>query len=123
MAKAAKPNEIVESLTAKPNFLKGTMPEKEWFDTPTVFEPGSFCHAGKKKIIEYHGFPNPRDWKPFDEDWQLPENWKEILLKGFRERVEKFRLNRKPRDPYFLRAPHPGCATGTHLEETHSRRR
>ena len=26
-----------------------------------------------------------------DEDWKLPENWKEIILEGLRERLEKFR--------------------------------
>ena len=26
-----------------------------------------------------------------DEDWQLPENWKEIILKGMKERLEKYR--------------------------------
>ena len=26
-----------------------------------------------------------------DDDWQLPENWKEIILEGFKERLEKYR--------------------------------
>ena len=28
---------------------------------------------------------------PSDEDWKLPENWKEIILEGMRERLEKYR--------------------------------
>ena len=35
------------------------------------------------------GLPNPRAWQPTDEDWKLPENWQEIILEGFRERLEK----------------------------------
>jgi hypothetical protein len=30
-------------------------------------------------------------WNPLDDDWQLPENWQEILYEGFKERLEKFR--------------------------------
>jgi Fe-S oxidoreductase len=37
------------------------------------------------------GFPNPRVWSPLDADWKLPENWKEIILKGIKERLEKYR--------------------------------
>jgi Fe-S oxidoreductase len=36
-----------------------------------------------------HAFP--KEWNPTDEDWQLPENWKEIFLQGFRERIDKYR--------------------------------
>jgi Fe-S oxidoreductase len=35
--------------------------------------------------------PNPREWQPSDEDWKLPENWKDIILEGIAERLEKFR--------------------------------
>ncbi len=91
MAKNIKPAEIIDSLIKKPNLLQGVPPETEWFDTPVVFEPGNFCHAGKAKIVEYHHFPNPREWRATDEDWKLPENWKEIVIEGIRERLDKFR--------------------------------
>ncbi len=30
-------------------------------------------------------------WSPEDDDWKLPENWKEIILDGLKERLDKFR--------------------------------
>ena len=46
--------------------------------------------------------PIPKAWKPWacpthasgiplDDDWQLPENWQQILHEGFKERLERFR--------------------------------
>ena len=66
---------------------------KDWLDSPVDFEArrGSWIYPGKAKRLEYMGFPNPREWSPTDEDWQLPENWKEIVLEGMRERLGKFR--------------------------------
>ena len=40
---------------------------------------------------EYLGLPNARKWQPMDDDWQLPENWREIIFEGMRERLEKYR--------------------------------
>ena len=39
--------------------------------------------------LKYLSLPNPREWSPLDEDWKLPSNWKEIVLEGLRERLEK----------------------------------
>lgn len=62
-----------------------------WMETPTTIRKGIACYASNPKSVEYVGLPYPRTWSCFDEDWQLPENWKEIILEGFRERLEKFR--------------------------------
>ena len=66
-------------------------PQTEWMDTPTVYKEGIYCHAAKPARLEYVSLPNPRDWSCMDEDWQLPENWKEIILEGMKERLEKYR--------------------------------
>jgi len=66
-------------------------PQTDWMDTPTIIRKGIACYASNPKSVEYVGLPYPRKWSCFDEDWQLPENWKEILLTGFKERLEKFR--------------------------------
>ena len=50
-----------------------------------------YCYAAAAKNLDYVGFPNPREWQPFDKDWKLPADWKEIILKGMKERLEKFR--------------------------------
>jgi Fe-S oxidoreductase len=60
-------------------------------ETPVEFKPGMFCHGSKPKSLETLGFPNPRDWRPADADWKLPENWKEIILEGMAERLQKYR--------------------------------
>jgi Fe-S oxidoreductase len=56
-----------------------------------VFKEGMFCHGSKPKSLETLGFPNPRDWRPADADWKLPENWKEILIEGIADRLKKYR--------------------------------
>jgi Fe-S oxidoreductase len=50
-----------------------------------------FCHGSKPKSLELVEFPNPREWRPADADWKLPENWKEILLEGIADRLKKYR--------------------------------
>jgi Fe-S oxidoreductase len=59
--------------------------------SPAEIKEGIACYGSKPKNLEYVGMPNPREWSPFDEDWKLPENWKEIVLEGLRERLDKFR--------------------------------
>jgi len=71
--------------------IRYKMPETDWMDTPTVFRPGTWSYAAAPKNLSYLGLPNPRVWQPTDEDWKLPENWKEIILEGMRERLEKYR--------------------------------
>ncbi len=66
-------------------------PKTDWMDTPTVFKEGIYCYAAKPARLEYVNLPNPRDWSCVDEDWKLPENWKEIILEGMKERLEKYR--------------------------------
>ncbi len=83
MAKIAPPEEL-----ARINY---TPPMKWWMDTPVEFKEGRWCYGSKPKDHHVVGFPNPRDWSPQDEDWKLPDNWKEIFLNGMRERLDKFR--------------------------------
>jgi len=66
-------------------------PAGGWMDTPVEFRPGTWIYPGKAKHLEYLGLPNPRDWAVTDEDWKLPDNWKEIVHKGIRERLDKYR--------------------------------
>ena len=60
----------------------------DWMDTPVNIRKGIACHAGNPKSLKYVGLPNPRTWSCFDEDWQLPENWQQIIHEGFKERLE-----------------------------------
>jgi Fe-S oxidoreductase len=66
-------------------------PEKGWMKEPADIRHGNFIYPAKAQKLEYIGFPNPREWSPLDADWKLPPNWKEIIIQGIRERLDKYR--------------------------------
>jgi Fe-S oxidoreductase len=84
MSELPKPDELFSKIDYRPE-------PKGWMDTPVDIRKGIACYASNPKSVEYVGLPYPRQWSCFDEDWQLPENWKEIISKGFRERLDRFR--------------------------------
>jgi Fe-S oxidoreductase len=77
--------------------MTGAYPTRDWMEMPVKFKPGNFAYPGKVDIVNYLNkqsglhFPNAREWSPVDEDWKLPENWKEIIMNGLKERLDKFR--------------------------------
>ncbi len=83
MAKTPSPQELW-NIDHKP-------PKKWWMDLPLNIRPGNFSYPAKPQILKELDMPNPRPWSPLDEDWKLPPNWKEIVLEGIRERLDKFR--------------------------------
>ncbi len=66
-------------------------PGKDWMDPAVEFRKGVFCYAAAAKNLKYVDFPNPREWQPFDKDWKLPPDWKQIILDGMKERLAKYR--------------------------------
>ncbi|PKK84338.1 MAG: menaquinol oxidoreductase [candidate division Zixibacteria bacterium HGW-Zixibacteria-1] len=68
-----------------------TPPKTDWMDTSPVFKKGRFNYSAIPKSIEYLGLPNPRKWQPTDDDWKLPENWREIILEGLKVRLDRYR--------------------------------
>jgi len=64
---------------------------KGWMDTPISIRKGMYCYSANPKSVEYVGLPYARKWNPTDEDWKLPDNWKEIIHNGFKERLDRFR--------------------------------
>ncbi len=83
MADTPKPEELAR-IDHKP-------PRTPWMDTPPEFKEGVYCYGGQPKYLEAVGMPNPREWRPQDEDWLLPADWKSTILDGFRERLKRFR--------------------------------
>jgi Fe-S oxidoreductase len=71
--------------------IKHIPPRTGWMDTPSVIRPGMYCYASNPQSVQNLGLPNAREWNPIDEDWKLPENWKEIVLTGLKERLDRFR--------------------------------
>ncbi len=63
----------------------------DWMDTPIDIRPGMYCYSANPKSMETLSAPNARKWNPMEDDWLLPDNWQEILHKGMKERLEKFR--------------------------------
>jgi Fe-S oxidoreductase len=78
-----KPEELLD--------VEHNPPATGWMDTPVEIRKGMYCYAGNPKSLEILSAPNPRQWNPQDEDWKLPDNWKEIVFEGLRERLDKFR--------------------------------
>ena len=68
-----------------------TPPGKGWTEPAVEFRKGTYSYGAAKKHQEYLDLPNPRQWQPFDADWKLPDNWKELILEGMRERLNKNR--------------------------------
>ncbi len=66
-------------------------PKTDWMNTPVEIRKGMYCYASNPKSVQTLGLPNARPWNPLDDDWKLPENWQEILHKGFKERLDRFR--------------------------------
>ena len=92
-----KLEQLSKSVVQGPSLSTGAVPTKDWTDVPAIFKPGNYAYQAKQEKVEYLNsqdglnFPNAREWSPEDDDWKLPENWQDIILKGLRERLDKFR--------------------------------
>jgi Fe-S oxidoreductase len=84
MSDFPKPDELLSNIDRTP-------PQTDWMDTPVNIRKGMYCYAANPKSVAYTRLPFPHQWNPMDEDWKLPENWKEILHEGFKVRLERFR--------------------------------
>ena len=78
-----KPEELVQ--------IDYTPPRGSWLEPRTEFRKGTYCNGAQPKSLQQLGMANPREWKPSDPDWKLPPNWREIILEGMRDRLERFR--------------------------------
>lgn len=63
----------------------------DWMTPIDSFRKGTYCYSGGAKSLKALELPNPRDWQPFEKDWKLPPDWKQIVLAGMKERLKKFR--------------------------------
>ncbi len=84
MADTPKPAQLAQ-IDHMPPLFRG------WIREPAEIKPGIYCYASRPKNLEYVGMPFAREWNPVQEDWHLPENWKDIFLDGIKERLERFR--------------------------------
>ena len=84
MSDLPQSDELISQIDHRP-------PSSGWMDTPVNIRKGMYCYASNPKSVEYLGLPNARAWNPLEDDWKLPENWREIVHQGIKERLEKFR--------------------------------
>ena len=80
---AKKPEELLK-INYRP-------PKKDWMDPAVEFRKGTYNYSAVPERLDYLGLPNPGKWQPYDKKWPLPENWKEIILKGLKERLGRYR--------------------------------
>lgn len=66
-------------------------PGSSWMDPTVKFEKGSYNYPAVPERLEYLGLPNGHKWLPNEENWGLPANWKQIVLEGLAERLQKYR--------------------------------
>lgn len=83
MAKVPTPAEILP-VSYKP-------PEKGWMDTKPDFRPGTYCNPASPKWMEWIDYPYAVPRSIPDNKWELPKDWKEIVLQGMEDRLQRFR--------------------------------
>ncbi len=81
--KIIKPEELVQ--------IDFTPAKEDWYDPTVEFRRGVYNYPANPKSSAYLDLPNVHKWSPLDDDWELPENWKEIITEGFRHRLKRFR--------------------------------
>ncbi|MFH1892167.1 MAG: sulfate reduction electron transfer complex DsrMKJOP subunit DsrK [Candidatus Zixiibacteriota bacterium] len=69
-------------------------PGKDWMEPSVKFRRGFYNYGAVPASSKYVDFPYPRKWQPTDDDWQLPDNWKQIVLDGFKSLLGKYRTLR-----------------------------
>jgi len=80
-----------ESIKDKPIDIDYTPPARSWMESAVEFKKGTYCYPAASKHEKFLDLPNPREWQPSEGDWKLPDNWKETLLKGMKDRLKHYR--------------------------------
>ena len=83
MSKLPTPDKLIATIPA--------FPMEGWMDTKPDFKPGTWCYPAKVDNMKALGMPNPHEWSADQEDWNLPENWEEIIYEGLKSRLAKHR--------------------------------
>ncbi len=83
MAKLPTPAELMQ--------INYNIPARGWMDLKADLRPGYYVNAAAQKWMKMVDYPFPRAWSVPDEDWKLPEDWKERVLQGMEDRLKRFR--------------------------------
>ena len=70
-------------------------PRGNWMDTPVNIKPGMYCYPARPIKLSSIGMNDRSDWGKYwvieDEDWELPDDWKERFLNKMRDMLDKYR--------------------------------
>ncbi len=80
-----KSDELVKTIDYRPPG------DKDWTDPGVDFRKGTFSYPALPKKLDYLGLYSPGKWDPAADEWPLPNDWKEVILDGFRDRLDRFR--------------------------------
>ena len=65
--------------------------KQAWWNPRVDFQKGTYSYGSNPNSVKHLELPYARAFNPADEDWQLPENWKEIIHEGLKDRLKKYR--------------------------------
>jgi Fe-S oxidoreductase len=83
MAERTSPQQLVQ--------IDYQPPKRDWTVPSAEFRKGTFCYSAAPKNLKYLELPNAREWSPAGQDWKLPPDWKQIILDGMKDRLDKYR--------------------------------
>ena len=64
----------------------------DWLDASrTKLKRGRWNYASAPDTLEYLDLPNARQWSPANDDWELPDDWMQIVREGMKKRLRKYR--------------------------------
>jgi len=65
--------------------------KQDWMNPKVEMRKGTFNYIANPDSLKYLDLPNLGKWQPMDPEWKVPSNWKEIIIQGIRERLDKYR--------------------------------
>ena len=70
-------------------------PKGNWMDTPVNIRPGIYCYPARPEVLKKASMNDRSDWGKYwvveDDDWELPDDWKERFLNKMRDMLSKYR--------------------------------
>jgi Fe-S oxidoreductase len=60
-------------------------------DPRVELKKGSINYIANPNALEYLELPSLGQWQPMDPEWKVPSNWKQIIIEGIRERLDRYR--------------------------------
>jgi Fe-S oxidoreductase len=70
-------------------------PRGNWMDRPLNIKSGIYCYPARPNVLANVGMNDRSDWGKYwvieDEDWELPDDWKERFLNKMRDMLGQYR--------------------------------